>query len=72
MLYSSKTYLDNIWLETDYDIWLAHYTSKTDYKGKYKMWQMCENGKVDGIDTDVGTLIVLSYGCKVCVVVHRL
>ena len=53
MLYSSKTYLDYIWLETDYDIWLAHYTSKTDYKGKYKMWQMCENGKVDGIDTDV-------------------
>ena len=25
MLYSSKSYLEKIWLETDYPIWLAHY-----------------------------------------------
>ena len=50
MLYSSKNYLENIWLETDYDIWLAHYTQKTDYKKDYKMWQLCDNGVVDGIN----------------------
>ena len=50
MLYSSKNYLENIWLETDYDIWLAHYTQETDYKKDYKMWQLCDNGVVDGIN----------------------
>lgn len=53
MLYSSKAYLEKIWLETDYDIWLAHYTSQTNYTGKYKMWQLCDNGKVDGISGNV-------------------
>lgn len=53
MLYSSKSYLENIWLPTDYDTWLAHYTNKTDYKGKYKMWQLCNNGKIDGINGNV-------------------
>lgn len=53
MLYSSKTYLDYIWLPTKYDIWLAHYTSKTSYEGEYKFWQMCDNGKVNGINRDV-------------------
>lgn len=50
MLYSSKSYLENIWLPTKYDIWLAHYTTQTNYQGKYKLWQLCENGKIDGID----------------------
>lgn len=50
MLYSSKLYLEKVWLETDYDIWLAHYTKKTDYEGKYKFWQLCSDGQVDGID----------------------
>lgn len=53
MLYGSKNYLEKIWLPTKYDIWLAHYTDKTDYEGKYKFWQMCNNGKIDGIDGDV-------------------
>ena len=53
LLYSSKYYLENIWLPQDYDVWLAHYTSKTDYKGKYRMWQLCSNGKVDGIKGNV-------------------
>lgn len=48
MLYSSKNYLENIWYE--YDTWLAHYTDKTDYKGKYKYWQVSNTGKVDGIN----------------------
>ena len=49
MLYSSKSYLEYIWLPTKYDIWLAHFTDKTNYKGKYKFWQLCDNGYVDGI-----------------------
>ena len=53
MLYSSKSYLESIWLKTDYDKWLAHYTKQTDYDGKYKMWQLCSNGKVDGINGNV-------------------
>ena len=53
MIYSSKTYLENVWLPTKYDIWLAHYTNKTNYNGKYKLWQICSDGKVDGIDTMV-------------------
>ncbi len=53
MLYSSKAYLDYIWFPSEYDIWLAHYTSKTTYKGKYKVWQLCDNGVVDGIKGEV-------------------
>ena len=52
-LYSSKYYLENIWTEEKHNVWLAHYTSNTTYKGKYSIWQLCSNGKIDGIDTDV-------------------
>lgn len=52
-LYSSKTYLEKIWENTEYKTWLAHYTDETNYTGKYHMWQMCETGIVDGINTDV-------------------
>lgn len=50
MLYSSKSYLENMWFPIEQDIWLAHYTEQTDYIGKYKVWQLCNNGKIDGID----------------------
>ena len=53
MLYSSKNYLEKIWLEMDYPVWLAHYTSKTNYAGTYSYWQLCNNGSVTGIDGDV-------------------
>ena len=53
-LYSSKNYLNKVWYKEKYDnIWLAHYTTKTDYSGKYNMWQVCDTGKIDGIDGDV-------------------
>ena len=38
---------------SEYDVWLAHYTTKTNYQGEYKVWQMCSNGRVDGIYGDV-------------------
>jgi GH25 family lysozyme M1 (1,4-beta-N-acetylmuramidase) len=53
LLYSSKTYLDNIWYDTGYNIWLAHYTKKTSYEGSFTYWQMCNNGRVSGINGDV-------------------
>lgn len=53
MLYSSKNYLENIWYETNLPVWLAHYTSNTDYQGKYKVWQLCNNGKVSGINDNL-------------------
>lgn len=53
MLYSSKTYLENIWLPTSYPVWLAHYTKNTNYTGDYSFWQICSNGRVVGISGDV-------------------
>ena len=53
LLYSSKTYLENIWRPTTYPVWLAHYTKNTNYQNDYEYWQICSNGKVPGITTDV-------------------
>jgi GH25 family lysozyme M1 (1,4-beta-N-acetylmuramidase) len=53
LLYSSKTYLENIWQKTDYPVWLAHYAKSTSYKGEFEFWQICSNGRVDGINGDV-------------------
>ncbi len=53
MLYGSRNYLEKIWLPVESDIWLAHYTDETDYKGKYKIWQKCDNGLINGIDGPV-------------------
>lgn len=52
MLYSSKFYLENIW-NSKYPVWLAHYTNNTNYEGDYSIWQMCNDGKISGIDGDV-------------------
>ena len=49
MLYSSKSYLESIWLENSYTTWLAHYTSNTDYSGNYKCWQRTSSAKIPGI-----------------------
>ncbi len=50
MLYSSKTYLESIWYETPYQTWLAHYTDETNYQKDYKVWQLCNDGQVEGIE----------------------
>ena len=50
MLYGSKNYLEKVWDTIDKEVWLAHYTSKTNYNGKYKLWQICDNGKINGIN----------------------
>lgn len=53
MLYSSKNYLEKIWYKPSGNIWLAHYTENTNYKGKYKVWQICDDGIIEGIKTPV-------------------
>lgn len=57
MLYSSKSYLESIWEnKLNYPVWLAHYTNnavKTNYTGDYVFWQLCNDGKIDGINGSV-------------------
>lgn len=50
VLYGSKNYLNAIWKYHTAPVWLAHYTDQTNYDGEYFMWQMCDDGKIDGID----------------------
>ena len=50
MLYSSKSYLESVWYDIDFPVWLAHYTKQTNYSGGYAVWQLCDDGKVSGID----------------------
>ena len=44
-----------------YNIWLAHYTDKTDYSGKYDMWQYTSSGTVKGIMGNVD----MNYSYKI-------
>ena len=60
MLYSSKFYLQNAWMNFDESkIWLAHYTDKTDYEGKYMMWQMTSLARVNGITDNTVDIDIL-------------
>lgn len=54
MLYGSKYYLENMWLDKgNYPVWLAHYTDKTNYSEDHIMWQYSAIGEVDGINNAV-------------------
>ena len=60
MLYSSKFYLENVWMHYEKSkIWLAHYTTKTDYQGEYMMWQMTSLAKVNGITDNTVDIDIL-------------
>ncbi|MCR5119604.1 MAG: hypothetical protein K6B44_08305 [Lachnospiraceae bacterium] len=52
-VYSSKTWftdhLDYGQL-SGYKIWMAHYTSKTDFANRYDLWQYSSKGSVNGIE----------------------
>lgn len=49
MLYGSLNYLNKIWDTKNKTVWVAHYTTKADYKDKYSFWQFTANGQVPGI-----------------------
>lgn len=57
MIYANKSMLkddlDAESLAADYQIWLAHYTTTTDYQGDYTYWQYTSTGSVDGISGNV-------------------
>lgn len=53
MLYSSKVYLERIWEDLGYPVWLAQYYDRATYAGDYQMWQLSNTGRVDGIEGDV-------------------
>ena len=36
-----------------YSKWIASYSNELDYNGRYDIWQYTQNGKIDGIRTDV-------------------
>jgi len=50
MLYSSKYYLETIWYKEEYTNWLAYYNTTFEQYNNYYMWQLCSDGKIDGID----------------------
>ncbi len=53
MVYANKSMLSNnlyaSQISSKYDIWLANYTTETDYEGDYTCWQYTSSGYVDGI-----------------------
>ena len=57
MVYANKDMLENdlnaSQISKDYLIWLAHYTSQTNYRGNYNFWQCTSSGKVNGIAGNV-------------------
>lgn len=52
-VYASKYYfyddLNYTELQSKYDIWLAHYSTTTDYTGSFDVWQYSSSGVVNGI-----------------------
>ncbi len=60
MLYGSKFYLENVWSDFENSkVWLAHYTTETDYQGKYLMWQMTSLAKINGITENTVDIDIL-------------
>lgn len=53
MLYGSKFIMDVIWDDDIESVWLAHYTSQTDYTGPFAVWQQSCQGTIPGIDAYV-------------------
>lgn len=57
MVYANQSFLKNQLnadeISENYKIWLAHYTSKTEYTGTYNFWQYTDKGRVEGIAGNV-------------------
>lgn len=57
MVYANKSFftdqLDHTKIEQQYGIWLAHYTTNTNYSGDYDIWQFSSTGKISGVSGDV-------------------
>jgi fibronectin type 3 domain-containing protein/GH25 family lysozyme M1 (1,4-beta-N-acetylmuramidase) len=57
MVYANKYWLTDLLynknISDNYQVWLAHYISKTNYTGVYNYWQCSSTAKVKGISTNV-------------------
>lgn len=57
LVYANKTMLNKDLyaseISSKYPVWLAHYTTSTDYAGDYTFWQYTSSGKVAGITGNV-------------------
>lgn len=52
MVYASKAWFSdhlNVSQLSGYYIWVAHYSEKCGYTGKYHIWQNTDKGKIDGV-----------------------
>lgn len=61
-IYGSKSRLEGTWApsiknmnqgKNNLSIWMAHWVSKSSYKGDYYMWQVNSHGRIPGISGDV-------------------
>ena len=55
--YANKSFLSNCvdgaMIDDFYKVWLAHYTTNTDYTGDYEYWQYSSSGMIDGAAVDM-------------------
>ena len=53
LIYANKSFLSDVLdgksLSQSYPIWLANYTTKTTYDGKFYIWQFSSTGTIDGV-----------------------
>ncbi len=56
MYYSSPSFIESSFQVSelkDYNLWLAHYTTKSYYTGDYTFWQYSSTGQINGISGNV-------------------
>ncbi len=60
MVYACKSFLNDNMIPSQilYDVWVAQYSAKCTYSGKYTMWQYTSTGRISGINGNVD--------CNIC------
>ena len=64
MYYGSPSFLNSSFdvpSLSEYDCWLANYTTKTTYTGDYTYWQYSSSGQVDGIEGNTDCNLYYSF-----------
>ena len=60
MLYSSKFYLEHVWERYDNsNVWLAQYYAEPTFEGDFILWQMTDEGVIDGITDNTVDIDIL-------------
>lgn len=50
LLYGSTNYLKLFWDVPEHETWVAQYYDHVTYEGDYTLWQICDTGRIDGIN----------------------